>query len=328
MTNELSTATIDNESLFKLVSAGDTSTLTKEQKLAYYKARCDAAGIDPRATAFQFIKLQGKEVLYALKGATDQLASQHRIVCEVLTQITEGGVRTVTVRARAADGRQTDDIGCVPVEGVKGPDLANAYMKAVTKAKRRAIISLCGLGVIDETELDTVAHVSAPVNEPPMPRRKSEALPQAAPKQTITVETNAIKEPIVIVDKPVEKKTEAPKVQTVSEEMAAAPAEADEVTESLGRVTSVSKAGGTSGGKTWVRYAIQFAQMGDDEGTLWLGTFDSKVGDEYEKLKGKAARAYWKYGKEYKDKKTGEMKRGMEAVSVIEAKEEELQPNF
>ena len=32
-------------------------------------------------------------------------------------------------------------------------------MKAVTKAKRRATLSFCGLGdVIDETELDTVEH--------------------------------------------------------------------------------------------------------------------------------------------------------------------------
>src|SRR3990167_4493203 len=108
-----SLASIDNETLFSLVTNGDCSKLSDNQKLQYYKARCDAAGLDPRAQPFQFISLSGKMVLYALKGCTDQLAAKHGIVCEVLDQRTEEGIRTVTVRARAKDGRQTDEIGCV-----------------------------------------------------------------------------------------------------------------------------------------------------------------------------------------------------------------------
>src|SRR5690606_14334225 len=38
-----------------------------------------------------------------------------------------------------------------------GPDeLANALMKAETKAKRRATLSICGLGMMDESEIETV----------------------------------------------------------------------------------------------------------------------------------------------------------------------------
>lgn len=142
--------------MLALISNGDTSRLSEADKLQYYKARCDAAGLDPRCQPFQFIKLQGKEVLYALKACTDQLASKHKVATEILSQSTENGIRTVVVRARAADGRQTDEVGCVTVEGLKGDPLCNAYMKAITKAKRRAVLSLCGLGMLDETELETI----------------------------------------------------------------------------------------------------------------------------------------------------------------------------
>jgi hypothetical protein len=44
----------------------------------------------------------------------------------------------------------------VPVTNLKGEALANAFMKAETKAKRRATLSICGLGILDESELDTM----------------------------------------------------------------------------------------------------------------------------------------------------------------------------
>lgn len=156
MENGKELTTLGSDTIMRLVGGGDTAALTPEQKLTYYKARCEAAGLDNRTAPFQFIRLQGREVLYATKGATDQLASNHGIRVEIQSQATENGVRTVVVRAVAKDGRQTDDIGVVPVEGLKGGDLANAFMKAVTKAKRRAILSLCGLGMLDESELDTI----------------------------------------------------------------------------------------------------------------------------------------------------------------------------
>ena len=44
-------------------------------------------------------------------------------------------------------------------EALKGEVRANAILKAVTKAKRRATLSICGLGWLDESE---VADYSAP----------------------------------------------------------------------------------------------------------------------------------------------------------------------
>lgn len=174
--------TMDGGTMLKLVDGGDTSVLPDEMKLQYYRARCEAAGLDARTAPFQFIRLQGKEVLYATKGATDQLAAAHKIRVEVISQVTESDVRIVMVRAEAADGRKTDEMGAVPVAGIKGAELANAYMKAITKAKRRAILSLCGLGMMDETELETVSGISTETEKPPIKQpTRSSAPPAAAP---------------------------------------------------------------------------------------------------------------------------------------------------
>jgi hypothetical protein len=57
------------------------------------------------------------------------------------------------------------------VGGLKGEALANAEMKAVTKAKRRLTLSICGLGWLDETEISTVpdAEVVPSFHEEPSP---------------------------------------------------------------------------------------------------------------------------------------------------------------
>ena len=147
---------ITSQTILSLATSGDCSGLSLEQKLAYYKARCEAAGLDARTNPLQFIKLQGREILYATKTATDQLSAAHGVVCEIVSQSTEQGIRIVVVRSRTKDGRQTDEIGCVSVEGLKGDALCNAFMKAITKAKRRAILSITGLGMLDETEIETI----------------------------------------------------------------------------------------------------------------------------------------------------------------------------
>jgi hypothetical protein len=68
----------------------------------------------------------------------------------------DGDLYEVTARVRRPDGSTVDDVGLVSVSGARGEALANARMKCVTKAKRRAVLSACGLGMLDETEVDSV----------------------------------------------------------------------------------------------------------------------------------------------------------------------------
>lgn len=170
---------LDADTLAKLVASGDCAKLTPEQRVAYYRIRCEAAGLDYRTQPFEFITLNGKLVLYARKEASAQLNRKHQLSHEVLREAVEQDVYSVWARAKGPDGRFTDELGAVSVKNLGGENLCNAKMKAVTKAKRRATLSYCGLGELDESELETIPARAFAGGEgaPPAlipPRRKSE----------------------------------------------------------------------------------------------------------------------------------------------------------
>lgn len=197
-----SLASLDAETMQNLVAGGDCSRLSPAQKVAYYQARCEAAGLDPRAQPFAFMRLNGKEVLYAQKAASDQLAAKHGVKMMIVSQSTEDGIRVVTVRAETKDGRQTDEIGAVPVKGLSGDALCNAMMKAVTKAKRRAVLSICGLGMLDETEVETIPQ-AAPIAASPavevLPAEGARPAPrQEAPRTAEAPKKTASPQPHVL----------------------------------------------------------------------------------------------------------------------------------
>jgi Rad52/22 family double-strand break repair protein len=161
MSTELSTRTQGAlpAAVEALLATGDLGKLTIEQRIEFYKARCAAANLDPRGRPFEYIMLQGKLTLYAKKECAEQLNGIHGLSHEIISREIVSGLYEVCVRVTSSSGRTSEDIGTVVIEGLKGADLANARMKAVTKAKRRATLSFCGLGdVIDETELDTVEY--------------------------------------------------------------------------------------------------------------------------------------------------------------------------
>ncbi len=152
------------EAVENLLATGNLKDLTTAQRIQYYQARCAAAGLDPRTRPFEYISMQGKLVLYALKSCTDSLSGKHGLTFEIISEshVGEAGMYKVIGKVRFPDGRETTDMGVVPVKGLTGDALANAMMKAVTKAKRRATLSACGLGdVMDETEIETCADVRA-----------------------------------------------------------------------------------------------------------------------------------------------------------------------
>lgn len=153
MSNDLS---ISQEIISSLVLKGDMSGLSPAQKVQYVMNMCDRLGLDPLTQPFKILKLQGKEVLYADKGCAQQLCKIYQISTEVTKREKIEDIYIVTVRATGKDGRFTDEDGAVTVGSSKGDVLCNAMMKAVTKAKRRAVLAYCGLGLLDETEVDTI----------------------------------------------------------------------------------------------------------------------------------------------------------------------------
>ena len=175
----------------KVVIQGDLSKLNPQERLVYYTKVCESLGLNPLTKPFDYLQLDGKLVLYAKRDCTDQLRKIHGISITITNRERIGDVYCVTARAAMPDGRTDEAIGVVsllkketvwdemrqrnvPTGNIVplAPDeLANALMKAETKAKRRVTLSIAGLGMMDESEIETVEGAQriiiedVPVNE-------------------------------------------------------------------------------------------------------------------------------------------------------------------
>jgi len=139
-----------------IVLRGDLSGLNETQKKEYYLYRCKQVGLDPAAKPFDLLKLNGKEILYANASCTQQLCSIHRLSTQITHRERLDDIFLVSVRVTGADGRVSENAGAVAVGNLKGDSLANAILKATTKAIRRAVLAHCGLGMLDETEVESI----------------------------------------------------------------------------------------------------------------------------------------------------------------------------
>lgn len=176
---------IDAKTLEIVLLQGDLSVLNATQRLAYYRRMCESSGLNPLAKPFEYINMKGEKgavklVLYARAEAFDQIRSNTRISVTVLDRIVDvpNGIYTIRVQGKTIDGRVDEASGSVPItkeggnwaktaEGksfwkgdgtivpMRGEDLANAYMKAETKAKRRLTLSMTGLALAGVVTSDT-----------------------------------------------------------------------------------------------------------------------------------------------------------------------------
>lgn len=150
------TKTGNSEIMEQVIIKGDLSKLTPQERTQYYMKVCDSIGLNPLTKPFEYIQLNNKLQLYALKACTEQLRGIHDVSVTDLTESMHEGVFIVTAKVKNGAGRTDAAKGAVPIAGLKGEALANAMMKAETKAKRRATLSLCGLGWLDESEIESI----------------------------------------------------------------------------------------------------------------------------------------------------------------------------
>jgi len=163
MTNQKPSAiSADNNVISQLILNGDLSKLTATDKVKYYNGYCERIGLDPFTKPFDILRLNGKEVLYCTRSGTQQLNKLHGVSHKITARelIETAGVYQVSVEASLPDGRCTESIGAVNIAGMKGEMYANAIMKAETKAKRRATLDLLGLGILDESEADSIPNAT------------------------------------------------------------------------------------------------------------------------------------------------------------------------
>src|SRR5438132_2650846 len=143
-----------NDMLERVIVGGDLSKLTPEERLRYYKTVCESVGLNPLTQPMSYLYLQNRMVLYARKEATEQLRQLHQVSITKLEAALTDGIYTVTAFGHNKQGRTDAATGAVSVEGKRGQEKADLVMKCETKAKRRLTLSLCGLGMLDESEVE------------------------------------------------------------------------------------------------------------------------------------------------------------------------------
>jgi hypothetical protein len=151
-----SLAALDPNLVEQVVVGGDLARLTPEQRVSYYQAVCESLGLNPLTRPFDYIRLNDKLCLYAKREATDQLRRIYNISVEIVAREQQNDLYVVTARATTPDGRTDEAVGAVSLYGLTGANLANQIMKCETKAKRRVTLSICGLGWMDDSEVDSV----------------------------------------------------------------------------------------------------------------------------------------------------------------------------
>lgn len=183
-----------SEIMSQVLLAGDLSKMSHDEKTRYFMKTCSSLGLNPLTKPFDYIRLSGREVLYATKGCADQLRSTRRISLEITDRKITNDLLVVTVRATTPDGRTDEDMAVVSVKGLQGEALSNAMMKCTTKAKRRVTLSICGLGMLDESEVRSAIEAEALAVSPeplrlkaPQPTPASGQPPSPAPKPAIKV---------------------------------------------------------------------------------------------------------------------------------------------
>ena len=159
------------EAVEQVIIGGDLAKLNQGERLKYVTALCDSMGLNPLTKPFEFLKLQGRTVLYARKDCADQLRKIHGVSIRVVDKEDADGLYIVTVQAKDKHGRADEDMGAVTIAGLRGEAKANAIAKAMTKAKRRVTLSICGLGLLDETEVADIPGAQPVVWEADTPQK-------------------------------------------------------------------------------------------------------------------------------------------------------------
>jgi hypothetical protein len=150
-----------NAIIERVIAAGDLKQLKPEERNSYYLAICKSLNLNPLTRPLEYLTLNGKMVLYARKDCTEQLRRLHGVSITKIETATVDGVFEVMAYAKTKD-REDVDFGAVSIKGLTGDVLVNAKLKAITKAKRRVTLSICGLGFLDETEIETIPSMGTP----------------------------------------------------------------------------------------------------------------------------------------------------------------------
>jgi len=247
------TQKMDSKVIEQVLIGGDLSKLNTEQRTAYYSSVCQSLGLNPLTKPFDYITLNGKLTLYARKDCTEQLRNMRKLSLKITSREIINDVYIVTAQAVMPDGRCDESTGAVNVKGIAGEALANAYMKAETKSKRRVTLSICGLGMLDESEVDSIPA------EQTVDNTKRPVKPATEEKKTTSKKlADAVKKPEPVADD----------AEIVTPKPVTPPAPDALAVKSVlfEKITSKKEADGKT-------------KFGAKLGEKWFGTYDGKIAD-------------------------------------------------
>ena len=158
---EPATKPIQEEQLNEwLVSTnGNLKGLVMAEIVFLYKRECKTMGIDPSMRPLLLMDSGGRVEFFADKRAASILAEKHDVSTKHLQIIETDKMYEVIIQATRKDGRTSEDIGACTLEGLTGKDRADAKLSAWTKAKRRAILGVCGCAASDILDAPVGARV-------------------------------------------------------------------------------------------------------------------------------------------------------------------------
>jgi len=161
-----------SEPLERVLIIGDLKDLTPEQRVEYARNMGRSLGFNMLTRPFDYILFRefdgGPErlELYLNARGAAQLRKIHRIsiVPSSLKRVIHDEHCMVSVDVRDGWGTTDSATGSLTLYKFKnkekvplvGREWDNAIMKCETKAKRRATLSICGLAMLDDSQLDTM----------------------------------------------------------------------------------------------------------------------------------------------------------------------------
>lgn len=142
---------------------GDLSKVGPVQRFNMYVDLCRSLKLNPLTQPFGYISIDGRMCLYSKKDCAEQLRKIHGVSITSLEREwdKENNLLMVNVTGKDKYGKVDAATGALDMTNkdgkpFKGKDLANAIMKCETKAKRRLTLSICGLSMPDQTEVETI----------------------------------------------------------------------------------------------------------------------------------------------------------------------------
>ena len=183
-----------------LAENGNLIKLTAVERKIYYLAMCDRYQLDPWSSPFDYLEQKKDGVvdrvsLYPNIRAANFKAEQRNLSVEIVSRKNDitgekkgsyGNYETgwSEVEVKVSDGKRSlNEIGCVEITAkLKRGD---AMKKAMTQARRRAILAFCGLSDGGEQT------ISSDIYDPPV----DVLLPLAVPAQATEMRSAAIAAP-------------------------------------------------------------------------------------------------------------------------------------